>query len=180
MQTVSFVCEKGGVGKTALADEFYYFLEREGVATSLYALDSQYVSRSKLVSGPDCVILDTAGSLDGKLRDIVGRSDLVIIPVRPSLNDIEPFSRTLSLVESLTDAPVFIVVNAATPFTMCKNFLEWLRRKDFGHRIFTVPQSEAFAQSIGSGKSVFVMDTYGKVSGALEELFVAMCSELDL
>lgn len=180
LYTVSFVCEKGGVGKTMLADELYYALKRDDIPTSLYSLDGQYVSRSKRDANPDVVILDTAGSLDDKFRDVVRKSDLLVVPVRPSLNDIEPFTRTLDLIESMGDTPIFIVVNAWTPFTMAKKFMEWLESKDFGYPVFVIPQSEALAQTIGSGHSVFGLDKYGKVSGALDNLFVAIYRELGL
>ena len=38
MKTIVFVSEKGGVGKTRLADELYYFYQRTGVPVSLSLL----------------------------------------------------------------------------------------------------------------------------------------------
>ena len=41
MKTVVFVSEKGGVGKTRLSDELYFYYMRQNVAVSLYAFDRQ-------------------------------------------------------------------------------------------------------------------------------------------
>lgn len=177
MRVVSLVCEKGGVGKTMLADELYYHFERLGVETSLFSLDGQYIARSKRADAPDVTIIDTAGSLDDKLDDILRRSDLVIVPVRPSLNDIEPFTRTLETIDDVCDAEVVIVVNAATPYTMTKSFLSWLDGKgSFGHRVFVVPQSEYLAQSIGSGHSVVAHDKLGKATRSI----LALCDHVSV
>ena len=46
MKTIVFVSEKGGVGKTRLADELYYFYQRTGVPVSLYSFDGQYKNRT--------------------------------------------------------------------------------------------------------------------------------------
>lgn len=178
MKIVSFVCEKGGVGKTMLADELYYHFERTGVRASLYSLDGQYVARSKKADAPEVTILDTAGHIDDKLEDIVRKSDVVVVPVRPSLNDIEPFTRTMDLIDSVADCMVFIVVNAATPFTMTKSFMEWLYVKDFGCGVFKVPQSEYLAQSIGSGHSVVGNDKYGRASTSIIRVCNAISDEL--
>ena len=39
MKTVVFVSEKGGVGKTRLSDELYFYYTRQGVPASLYSFD---------------------------------------------------------------------------------------------------------------------------------------------
>lgn len=54
MKTVVFVSEKGGVGKTRLSDELYYYYTRQNVPTSLYSFDGQYKNRNndKKVDNP--------------------------------------------------------------------------------------------------------------------------------
>ena len=46
MKTVVFVSEKGGVGKTRLSDELYFYYTRQGVPASLYSFDGQYKNRN--------------------------------------------------------------------------------------------------------------------------------------
>lgn len=171
MKVVSLVCEKGGVGKTMLADELCYHFERLGIPVSLYMLDGQYVSRDRVIPGAEVSVIDTAGTLDAMIRDVVKRSDVVAVPVRPSLNDIEPFTRTIDVLDKITDVPVLIVVNAWTPYTMSKRFMEWLDSKGrFGKRVFVVPQSEYLTQCIGSGHSVVGHDRSGRATKAVLDI----------
>lgn len=46
MKTIVFVSEKGGVGKTRLSDELYFYYTRQNVPTSLYSFDGQYKNRN--------------------------------------------------------------------------------------------------------------------------------------
>ena len=48
--------------------------------------------------------MDTPGVLTDNLKDIVSGADVVVIPVRPTPNDIEPFKRTVSIVSKNTKA----------------------------------------------------------------------------
>lgn len=170
LKTVAFVCEKGGVGKTALADEMRYHFERLGVPVSLYSLDGQYGKRGKVVEGSEVAVVDTAGSLGEDFASVVAAADVVVIPVRPSFADVEPFVRTVELVQDSSDAQVVIVVNAITPYTMTGKFLAWLTAQGWGYPIATIPHSEAFAQVICTGESVVGHDRYGKVSNAVKGL----------
>lgn len=180
MKTVAFVCEKGGVGKTALSEELFYFCEREGIPASLFCLDGQYLKRDRDTPGAVLNILDTAGSLDANFKKVVQRSDVVVVPVRPSYNDIEPFVSTMDLIERTAHAPVVIVVNAWNHYTMAKRFMEWLESQPWDYPVYTVCQSEYFAQCIGSGHSVVGNDKYGKVSDDIEELCQGILELLDL
>lgn len=164
MKTVVFVCEKGGVGKTALSDELVHHFKRLDVPVSLYSLDGQYESRGEVMDDAEVTVVDTAGSLGDDFGRVVGAADLVVVPVRPSFADVEPFVRTIDLVERSSKAPVLIVVNCCTPYTMTGKFLGWLVGQGWGKPVLTVPYSEAFAQVIGTGKSVVGNDRYGKVS----------------
>lgn len=184
METVAFVCEKGGVGKTTLSQELLYYLQRLEVPTSLYSLDGQYRSRSVKVDNPAVVILDTPGTLDNKLETIVSNADVVVIPVRPTPNDVEPFLRTLNLVEDNTDAPIIVCVNGMNAFTAAKAFMDWLEVRvsddDAVYRVLCVPQSEAIVQSMGTGHSVVFHDKYGKATKALVRLCDSVADYLDV
>lgn len=43
MKTIAVVCEKGGTGKSVIANELYESYVRQGVPASLYSLDGQYI-----------------------------------------------------------------------------------------------------------------------------------------
>lgn len=46
MKTIAVVCEKGGTGKSVIANELYESYVRQGVRASLYSLDGQYKDAS--------------------------------------------------------------------------------------------------------------------------------------
>ena len=90
MKTIAVVCEKGGTGKSVIANELYESYVRQGVPASLYSLDGQYkdASSSKKVEDAEVAIVDTPGVLTDNLSDLVSGADVIVIPVRPTPNDI--------------------------------------------------------------------------------------------
>lgn len=172
MKTIAVVCEKGGTGKSVIAAELYESYVRQGLRTSLYSLDGQYsdTSRSKKADDAEVAVVDTPGVLTDNLKDIVEGADVVVIPVRPTPNDIEPFTRTVSIVAKNTKAPIVIVVNGTNRFRMCASFMEWLGKKPWAKHVVTVPQSEAIVQAQGLQKSVMLVDRHGIAAEAVRRM----------
>ena len=120
MKTIVFVSEKGGVGKTRLADELYYFYQRTGVPVSLYSFDGQYKNRTsdKKSDNPAVAVVDTPGRLmDDKTVQTLQGADLAVVPTRPTAGNIEAFTRTVALVKSNVSCPIFLVVNGGNRFS---------------------------------------------------------------
>ena len=172
MKTIAVVCEKGGTGKSVIAAELYESYVRQGLRTSLYSLDGQYSDkpRSKKVDDAEVAVVDTPGVLTDNLTDIVKGADVVVVPVRPTPNDIEPFTRTVSIVAKNTKAPIVIVVNGTNRFRMCASFMEWLGKKPWAKNVVKVPQSEAIVQAQGLQKSVMLVDRHGIVAEAVRRM----------
>lgn len=153
MKTVVFVSEKGGVGKTRLSDELYFYYTRQNVPTSLYSFDGQYKNRNndKKVDNPTVAVVDTPGRImDDKTIQTIQGADVVVIPTRLTGGNIESFTRTVSLVKENTDCPVVIVANGTNRFTASASFMEWLqkyRQKEKLDTVMTIPQSEYIVQA---------------------------------
>lgn len=96
---------------------------------------------------------------------------MVVIPVRPTPNDVEPFTRTVRLVQKNTSVPIVIVVNGWNRFRMCTTFMQWLNTKTWATHVVTVPQSEAIVQAQAEGTSAVKIDRYG----VLREQILKMC-----
>ena len=127
MKTVVFVSEKGGVGKTRLSDELYFYYTRQGVPASLYSFDGQYKNRNtdKKVEHPDVAIVDTPGRImDTKTTQTIEGADMVVVPVRPTGGNIEAFTRTIALVKDHANCPVMIVVNGANRFSATTSLVQ--------------------------------------------------------
>lgn len=180
MKTVVFVSEKGGVGKTRLSDELYYYYTRQNVPTSLYSFDGQYKNRNndKKVDNPKVAIVDTPGRImDAKTVDVIQGADVVVIPTRLTGGNIESFTRTVSLVKENTDCPVVIVANGTNRFTASASFMEWLqkyRQKEKLDTVMTIPQSEVLVQAENCRCSVNEINRHSPATQAVN----MMCDKI--
>lgn len=180
MKTVVFVSEKGGVGKTRLSDELYFYYTRQNVPTSLYSFDGQYKNRNndKKVNNPTVSIVDTPGRvMDAKTVDVIQGADIVVIPTRPTGGNIESFTRTVSLVKKNTNCPIVIAVNGVNRFTASVSFMEWLqkyRQKEHLDTVLTIPQSEVLVQAENCRCSVNDINKHSPATQAVNNL----CSEI--
>ena len=73
MKTIAVVCEKGGTGKSVIANELYESYVRLGVPASLYSLDGLYTDAagSMMAYDAEVAVVDTPGVLTDNLKDIV-------------------------------------------------------------------------------------------------------------
>lgn len=140
MQTIALVSQKGGAGKTTLALHLAVAWQQAGRNTAVIDLDPQAsaanwadrreanlpVVRSAHASrleqelkevrgaGGEIVVLDTAPHSDAVILGAAKVADLVVVPCRPSILDLEALAGTLELV-SITPVPVLAVLNAVLP-----------------------------------------------------------------
>src|SRR5271170_8073404 len=115
MFTISLIGQKGGVGKTTIALGLAVAAVRAGHAAAIVDLDPQasaakwkdrraddnpavvsaQASRLKQVidsartGGVDFLFIDTAGRKDNSALDAARMSDLVLIPTRPKILEVE-------------------------------------------------------------------------------------------
>jgi chromosome partitioning protein len=140
MQVVTLASRKGGSGKTTLAGHLAVEAERRGDGpVALVDLDPQgsladwwnvrtaetprFVQTSVERLGQDLaalkdagiklLVIDTPPALNDSTREVVGLSDLVVIPTRPSPHDLRSIGATVELVEHL-GKPLVFVINSAT------------------------------------------------------------------
>lgn len=159
MKTIAVVCEKGGVGKTMVARELAASFERMGVPCSFYSLDGQYKDATKKVEGAEVAIVDTPGFvMSDDVKQVVKHADAVVVPVRPTPSDIEPFMRTRALIAGMTSKDPLIVVNGTNRWKMCREFMQWLYGKDWAVHVVEIPQSESIVQALGLHKSAVSVD----------------------
>lgn len=135
MKTIALIAQKGGVGKTTLAVNLAVAL---GLPTVLFDLDPQesatmwadrrksdsphveFLTERRLSDGLKAAkqgkyaiaIIDTPPAAGPQAFTAAQAADLVLIPCRPSLVDLDAIRRTAQLVKS-AGVPAFVIFNAA-------------------------------------------------------------------
>jgi len=140
MQIMAIASQKGGAGKTTLAGHIAVQAERVGAGpVALVDADPQgsladwwneraaetpvfvHTSLMRLRGdierlrdmGIELLIIDTPPAITSTISEVIGVSDLVVIPTRPSPHDLRSVARTVDLAERL-DKPVVFIVNGAS------------------------------------------------------------------
>lgn len=184
MYTVLFLNQKGGVGKTTLADELAFALERRGRTVAFVTTDPQGGSVHEVCDDPDYAetcdyqIVDTAGSLSDGIGDWCRAADLILVPMLPSTRDMEPTTRTIDIAkESGTKAGVYVIVNGFYVFgRLDRQLLEFLDAEGLPV-IAKVPRAAALSQAAGEGRSVADYAPLNHIVPSLEGLADAVENE---
>lgn len=139
MKTIAVVGQKGGTGKTMLAENLYVEARARGMTAAIIDLDPQasatrWADRRSdggeaVVStgaarlarvldaakgeGTELCILDTPARATDASLEAAKLADLVLVPVRPFMNDVETLKAVRDLLVLAGDPPAAIVLNAA-------------------------------------------------------------------
>lgn len=182
--TIAVVNQKGGVGKSFIADEIAFHCEREGIVYGFFDLDDQggtyHTSAGASEDEAEVRIVDTPGALKANLRFVLEESDVVVVPVRPSERGVPASEHMLELVERVAkDAVHIVVVNCWNRFVSASQFAaherEWVGR---GWRVFHIPQAELVTRAEAVRRSVVELDRRARVSKAVGELCAAVVEEV--
>lgn len=152
MKVIALISQKGGSGKTTLATSLATQGYIEGLKTLLIDLDpqgssykwgkrrtipaptvmtAQAVGLEQILEGAkeqgvDLVVIDTAPHSEKDARKACEVADLVLIPCRPSIHDLDAIEDTLNIAQ-LTKTLAFVVLNATlqNSLKMSKAPLKW-------------------------------------------------------
>lgn len=135
MKTIALIAQKGGVGKTTLAVNLAV---ASGLRSAIFDLDPQesaaiwadrrkselphveFLTERRLAEGLkaaergafELAIIDTPPAAGPQAFSAAQSANLILIPCRPSLVDLDAIRRTSQLIKSL-NIPAFVVFNAA-------------------------------------------------------------------
>ena len=176
MKSVLVCNQKGGVGKSLIADELAFAMERCGTPYSFWDLDSQggTIHETKEVEDAVVQIVDTPGALQRELVEWMDAADIVVIPFRPTSRDIQPLLRMMDIAEDhASGKPVLYVMNAWNRYKASKDFQEWFAEQTADIKEFhmqVVPQSEMFVQAAAAAVSVVEYDPRSHASAAIKQV----------
>ena len=135
MKTIALIAQKGGVGKTTLAINLAV---ASGLRSAIFDLDPQesaaiwadrrktelphveFMTERRLAEGLkaaergafELAIIDTPPAAGPQAFTAAQSANLILIPCRPSLVDLDAIRRTSQLIKSL-NIPAFVIFNAA-------------------------------------------------------------------
>ena len=197
MKTVAVISQKGGAGKTTLTLHLAVASALSGQNTTVIDLDPQasaanwadrrdtevpvvlsaHASRLRrevtrvAIIGGEMLYLDTAPHSDGSALEAAKLADLVLIPCRPAILDLEALNNSLAFIRA-GHKPICVVLNAIAPIghdaDQAVGALKGLGVEicpvRLGHRV-------AFARSLISGQVAQEFDPKGKAAAEMDRLY---------
>lgn len=204
MRVVSVISQKGGSGKTTLAVHLAVASSLAGRNTAIIDLDPQasaakWADRreapepvvlsthaSRLThemgrvrdSGGERLFVDTAPHSDSAALEAAHESDLVLIPCRPAILDMEAISNTLRLMQT-TGTPIFVIMNAvAAQGREATEAAEAIAGLDVSVCPVHIVQRIAFSRSLIAGQSAQEFERRGKAAEEVSRLHEFVCAHL--
>jgi chromosome partitioning protein len=204
VKTVALIAQKGGVGKTTMAVNLAVTLGRP---TVLFDLDPQesavmwadrrktdsphveFITERRLAEGIkaaeqgrfEIAIIDTPPAAGPQAFTAAMAADLVLIPCRPSLVDLDAIRRTAQLIKS-AGKPAFVVFNTAPP--SATTLLEDARAIVDGVGLPPCPvilrERSAYRASWPLGKAVIEVEPESKAAQEITELKDWVLSQLQV
>ena len=197
MQTVALISQKGGAGKTTVALHLAVAFTATGHNTAVIDLDPQasaanwadrreaelpvvisahasrlqHEMRRAQDAGCQVLVLDTAPHSDRTALDAAKAADLILMPCRAAILDIEAVTTTLDLVHT-TGRPVYAILNATTPQGHeAREAAEALAEINVHACPTWLGNRVAFARSLITGQTAQEVDPRGKAAQEIAQLY---------
>lgn len=200
MITISLLGQKGGTGKTTVALGLAVAAFRAGKVVAVIDLDPQasaanwkdrraddnpavvsaQSSRLKQTlaaaeeMGAEIVIIDTAGRSDDSALNAARFADLVLIPTRTNIVELEVLPAASDILRLAGNPPAFVVLNGIHP-TANRQATEAreLVQSTFGLTCAPVHlcHRAAYADAMTTGRTPQELDEDGKAAAELDSLF---------
>jgi chromosome partitioning protein len=205
MFTISLVGQKGGTGKTTTVLGLAVAAARAGYDVAVIDIDPQataanwkdrrkdenppvvsaQASRLKQTldaaraGGVQYAFIDTAGRSDDSALNAARAADLVLIPSRPNIVEVETLPQVGDLLRLAGNPPAFVLLNGIHP-TSGRSTVSDVGdaiRSLFGLTVCPVHlcQRNAYAEAMTSGRVPQEVDPDGKAGDELNRLFEFVC-----
>ncbi len=216
MKVIAVASQKGGSGKTTLAGHLAVQAELAGTGpvalvdtdpqgslsewwnereaenplfarTTIDKLKDDIARMSQM--GIKLLIVDTPPAITETIATVIGLSDLLIIPTRPSPHDLRAVGATVELAEGL-DTPLVFVVNGATPRARITSEAAIALSQHGTLAPSILHQRVDFASSMIDGRTVMelnpaskssdeVTKLWGYIQGRIEKKAMALSPEIN-
>jgi chromosome partitioning protein len=206
MKVIAIISQKGGAGKTTLALSLSALAEQRGYQTVLFDLDPQASSgkwaERRQGLPPDVLdahaprltaalgsatkqdralaVIDTAPHANAAAEDAAKVADLVLVPARPDLIDLEAIGASLEAAQR-AGTRAFVVLNAVPPnHPSGDEAAASLASNDIGVCPVRVHRRQAFSNAYTEAKSVTEWEPGGKAAAEIEALWSWVCGQIGI
>lgn len=131
-------------------------------------------------TGGELLIFDTAPHSDTAALEAAKVSDLILIPCRPAILDIEAISNTLDLVRT-AGKPVYVVMNAnPSQGHDAEEAAEAIAALDVQVCPVRLVSRVAFSRSLIAGQTAQEFEPHGKAAREIARLHNFMCAHIQI
>lgn len=207
MKTISFISQKGGTGKTTLALNIATEAMRHGLTVAIIDLDPQPsatawselrtksddppvldAKASRLApavamaakQGLDLLIVDTGGRTDEGAFAAAKASDLVVIPIQPSVIDVNSMEATRDLIDRAGRPPSIVVLTRVKPYGTRHEEIAKGLANGFTVCPVTIGDRVSFQDAYAAGQTVAEYEPAGKAVQEIEQLYMYICEHVDI
>jgi chromosome partitioning protein len=207
MQTLAMIAQKGGTGKTTLALSLAVAAEAAGWSVLVVDLDPQASackwSDRRLGAAPsiidaqparlaaalakaqqagvDLVIVDTPARVEQAAAEAAKVADLVLIPCKPSILDLETVRATVDLVHGRARRLPLVILNAVpAQGTRHDQAAEAITAMGLEVCPVHVGQRVAFEYATQAGQTVTEYEPHGRAASEIRQLYASICRLVDM
>jgi len=198
MKVLSIVCQKGGSAKTTTAINLAVEAMRRGLEIALIDLDPQVSAcdwkdirgdkppvvaatpvphlgralKAAKEAGADLVIIDTAGRANDTASAAAREADLILMPLQPSLADLNTVAATLEIIRIAGGKPVrALLARVRTAGTRHEETTAWLAAKGVDVCPFTLGERVIFQDAYALGLGVGEIEPNGKAAEEIQQVY---------
>ena len=197
MLTVALLTEKGGGGKSTLAVHLAVCALKQGKAVAVIDLDPQASARQwaerraaddlTVVSatvqelprlledarqqGADIVVIDTPGRMDVTTARVIETTDIVLIPCRPSIYDLEASRKTAESLRQASGKKGAFILNAVPPRGTRSQEARDALQDVLPVAPVELHQLVAYSDALNNGRSVEELQPRGKAAQEIRALY---------
>ncbi len=202
MKTLAIVSQKGGAGKTTLAIHLAVAATHTSMNTAVIDLDPQassakwadrrtaelpvvisaHASRLTQVldtirsTGGELALIDTAPHSDNAALEAARVADVVLVPCRPSILDLEAIANSLDIAK-LAKKPATVILNAVAPSgTEADEAVEAIVQLGGEACPIRLVHRVSYARAIVYGKAAQEYEPYGKAAREIDALYKFVCA----
>ena len=206
MQTLALIAQKGGTGKTTIALSLAVAAEADGLSVLVVDLDPQAsacrwgdrrtadspavidAQPARLAAalakaaqaGVDLVIVDTPARVEQAALEAAKAADLVLIPCKPSILDLETIRTTAELVQGRSRRLPVVVLNAVpAQGSRHGQAAEAITGMGLPVSPATIGQRVAFEYATQAGQAVTEYEPDGRAAAEIRQLYGSIRQSLN-